>query len=41
MKKVSTRASFNNSNNMVSSKFKILRTTKKENSIKKVNSEDS
>ena len=41
MKTVSTRASINNSNNMVSSKFKILRTTKKVNSIKKVNSEDS
>ena len=41
MKTVSTRSSINNSNNMVSSKFKILRATKKENSIKKVNSEDS
>ena len=41
MKTVSTRASINNSNNMVSNKFKILRTTKKENFIKKVNSEDS
>ena len=32
MKTVSTRTSINNANNMVSSKFKILRTTKKENS---------